>query len=251
MLERCQCGKRSSPKTPQPTGTTDGQPRPIGNNKVFGRIKKLTTPRLRVGEKVDARAFSLDDPPTTYANDTTIECDGTPTEEWLRRQALASIKRPLSQTEQEELYTQDKDYRGDHKHHTNLPSQPLLITEENTIAWQIDRSENALDNQHPQQTTEEDNYGTTKTSIFPSDFPASLNSIKKYVAEKDGETYIPFHSTIVLKKRRRMLYLPLEFGEITRDGLVDSGAFINAMSWSDYNAIKMNSDICVIKECPY
>ena len=47
-----------------------------------------------------------------------------------------------------------------------------------------------------------------------------------------------------------MLYLPLEFGEIKMDGLVDSGAFINAMSWSDYNAIKMNSDSCVIKEYP-
>ena len=34
------------------------------------------------------------------------------------------------------------------------------------------------------------------------------------------------------------------------DGLVDSGAFINAMSWSDYNAIKMNSDSCVKKEYP-
>ena len=47
-----------------------------------------------------------------------------------------------------------------------------------------------------------------------------------------------------------MLYLPLEFGELTMDGLVDSGAFINAMSWSDYNAIKMSSDNCVIKEDP-
>ena len=74
--------------------------------------------------------------------------------------------------------------------------------------------------------------------------------IRKYVAKKDGETYIPLHSTIVLKSRRRMLYLPLEFGEITMDGLVDSGEFINAMSWSDYNAIKMNSDSCVIKEYP-
>ena len=34
------------------------------------------------------------------------------------------------------------------------------------------------------------------------------------------------------------------------DGLVDSGAFISAMSWSDYNAIKMNSDNCVINEYP-
>ena len=34
------------------------------------------------------------------------------------------------------------------------------------------------------------------------------------------------------------------------DGLVDSGAFINAMALSDYNAIKMNSDNCITKEYP-
>ena len=88
------------------------------------------------------------------------------------------------------------------------------------------------------------------TSTFHNNFPIALNSIKEYITERDGDTYIPLHSTIVLKNRRRMLYLPLEFGELTMDGLVDSGAFINAMSWSDYNAIKMNSDTCVIKEYP-
>ena len=55
---------------------------------------------------------------------------------------------------------------------------------------------------------------------------------------------------MVLKKRQRMLYLPLEFGEITMDGLVDSGSFINTMSWSDYNVIKKNSYSCVLKEYP-
>ena len=80
-----------------------------------------------------------------------------------------------------------------------------------------------------------------------NDFPTALSSIKEYITERDGDTYIPLHSTIVLKNRRRMLYLSLEFGELTMDGLVDSGAFINAMSWSDYNAIKMKSENCVIK----
>ena len=40
-----------------------------------------------------------------------------------------------------------------------------------------------------------------------------------------------------------MPYLPLEYDERTSDGLVDSGAFINAMSWSDNTMIKFNSDI--------
>ena len=52
------------------------------------------------------------------------------------------------------------------------------------------------------------------------------------------------------KNGQRMLYLPLEFSEITMDGLVDSGAFFNAMSWSDYNAIKMNSDNIITEEYP-
>ena len=59
---------------------------------------------------------------------------------------------------------------------------------------------------------------------------------------------MPLHSTLVLKKRRRLLYIPLEFGELTIDGLVDSGAFITAKSWSSYSTIKMNIDSCVIKE---
>ena len=83
-------------------------------------------------------------------------------------------------------------------------------------------------------------------SIFPDNFPISLNSLKKYIAEKDVDKHIPLHSTIVLKKRRGTL----EFGEITMDGLVYSGAFTNAMSWSYYCTIKINSDSCVIKEYP-
>ena len=47
-----------------------------------------------------------------------------------------------------------------------------------------------------------------------------------------------------------MLYLPLDFGEITLDGLVDSGAYINTISWSDYTMIRNNTENCNIKEYP-
>ena len=157
---------------------------------------------------------------------------------------------PYPQTEQEETYSQDKDYRDNPKQHVKLPTQSPLINRELSIANQIEPNENAPDDCRLSQQTKEDTHGSTKAPIFSHNFPTSLNSIREYVAEKDGETHIPLHSTIILKKRRRMLYLPLEFGEITMDGLVDSGAFINSMSWSDYNAIKMNSDSCVIKEYP-
>ena len=183
-------------------------------------------------------------------NNTTIECNGTPTEDWLRRQALASIKRPYPQTEQENTYIHDKDYRDNPKQHAILPTKSPLINRELPVANQLEQNENAPDDRPSSQQNEGDNHNSSTAFLSTDDFPTSLNSIKEYVAEKDGETYIPLHSTIVLKNRRRMLYLPLEFGEITMDGFVDSGAFINAMSWSDYNAIKMNSDSCVIKEYP-
>ena len=170
--------------------------------------------------------------------------------EWLRQQALASIRRPIPQPEREETYTQDKDYRDDHTRKANPIVQLHCPTKEQTATTQIDQNGNVTDDHSPLQTNDEDIHGPTRSSILHDEFPTSLNSIKEYITEKDGDTYIPLHSTLVLKNRRRMLYLPLEFGEITMDGLVDSGALINAMSWSDYNAIKMNSDNCVIKEYP-
>ena len=132
----------------------------------------------------------------------------------------------------------------------DLATQPPLANTEFTIANQIEHNDTAQDDQPSSPQTKEDTHGSTQSLIFTNDFPASLNPIKVYVTKKDGETYIPLHSTIILKKKRRMLYLQLELGELTMDGLVDSGAFINAMSWSDYNAIKMNSDSCAIKEYP-
>ena len=197
--------------------------------------------RLRFGETVVARAYSTEDPPTTYVNNVTIECNGTPTEDWLRRQALASMKIPQLQTEHEKTYPQDKDYRDNSKQNIDLSTQPPLTNTEFTIANQIEHNDNVQNDQPSSPQTKADTHGSTQALIFTNDFPASLISIKEYVTKKNEETYIPLHSTIILKKKRRMLYLPLEFGEITMDGLVDSGAFINAMSWSDYNAIKMNS----------
>ena len=160
------------------------------------------------------------------------------------------MERPQLRIEHGKTYPQDKDYRDKSKQNMNLSTQPPLNNTEFTIANQIEHNDNVQNDQPSSSQTKADTHGSTQALIFTNNFPASFNSIKEYDTKKDGETYIPLHSTIILKKKRRMLYLPLEFGEITMDGLVDSGAFINAMSWSDYNAIKMNSDSCVIKEYP-
>ena len=120
---------------------------------------------------------------------------------------------------------------------------------EKSIAPPVDEDTNDHDEQSSSQSPKEDTHGSTKKSILSDEFP-SLNSIKEYIAQKDGDNFITLHSTLVLEKQRRIINLPLDIGDITMDGLVDSGAFINAMFWSDYNIIKLNSDSCVIKEYP-
>ena len=161
-----------------------------------------------------------------------------------------TTKRPLTQPDQVRIYVYDRDYRCDPWNKPSIYDQSTLSFKQQHIAAPPDQNTNDYDEQPLSQPSEEDTHGSTKTPVFPDEFPASLNSIKEYIAEKDGDTYIPLHSFIILKKRRGMLYLQLEFGEITMDGLVDSWAFINAMSWSNYNAIKTNSDNCIIKEYP-
>ena len=160
------------------------------------------------------------------------------------------MKRHPPQEDQKVTPPNYQDYRNDCRHHEKTPSQPIITTKEPAAQTQGHPVENVHDVCTSPQMPEKDTYGSTGSPILHDNFPTFLNSIKEYVTEKDGNNYLPLHSTIILKNRRRMLYLPLVFGELTMDGLVDSGVFINAMSWSDYNAIKMNSDNCVIKGYP-
>ena len=141
-----------------------------------------------------------------------MECNGTPTEDWLRQQALASLKRTFPQKHQEQTCTQDRDYRENSEQQTqqtDFPAQPFTTTIDPTIETQLVQSENEPGDQLSPQQTKEATHSPTKPPIFPDDFPTSLNSIKEYIIEKDGETFIPLHSTIVLKKRRRICHLNL------------------------------------------
>ena len=211
--------KRTSTPNPQ-------QPKLLMNQNI-----KYATPALRRNGRNEG--YSIEDPTTEYINNSKNDCNGSPTEDSVRRRAIATIKRHDAKHQEQKEYT---DWIKDSYNQPSLTSpkiNPLPIQETNMIP--------PTSNNHPRKTW---------NAIFPEDFPASLNSTGEYITEQDGEMYIPLHSTIPLKKRRRMPYLPLEFGKLTMNRLVDAGAFINTMSWSDYNLIKKNSDCCVTKEYP-
>ena len=50
------------------------------------------------------------------------------------------------------------------------------------------------------------------------------------LVEKEGEaSYVPLSTNLGHKFKRRMLYFPMDFGELTLDGLIDTGAHSSAI----------------------
>ena len=68
---------------------------------------------------------------------------------------------------------------------------------------------------------------------------------------RNGEPdYVPLITNLGLKYKRRMLYFPMDFGELTLDGLVDTGALSSAIPEADLRKIRLLAPQSIIKEGP-
>ena len=68
---------------------------------------------------------------------------------------------------------------------------------------------------------------------------------------KDGEPdCIPLSTNLNLKCKKRMLFFPMDFGELTIDGKVDTGALPSAFREMDLWKIRLLSPQSVIREGP-
>ena len=66
--------------------------------------------------------------------------------------------------------------------------------------------------------------------------------------EQTNEVYLPLTSTVVLKRKQEMLYVPLDFeNNLTVDALVDSGAFVSAIAQDDLGTIKQKAPNGILK----
>ena len=66
--------------------------------------------------------------------------------------------------------------------------------------------------------------------------------------EQTSEIYLPLASTVVLKRKQEMLYVPLDFeNNLTVDTLVDSGAFVSAIAQVDLETIKRKAPNNILK----
>ena len=71
------------------------------------------------------------------------------------------------------------------------------------------------------------------------------------LVEQQGEpSYVPLSTNLGPKIERRMLYFPMDFGELTLDGLIDTGAHSSAIPEADLRRIRLLAPQPIVKEGP-
>ena len=78
----------------------------------------------------------------------------------------------------------------------------------------------------------------------------TTSQIEKQLVRDDitNELYMPLSSTVVLKRKKERLGVPLDFENgLTIDGLVDSGAYVSAIVHSELDRIKQQAPANIFK----
>ena len=96
--------------------------------------------------------------------------------------------------------------------------------------------------------------GTENTDTSADPIPQTLLDEKQFqiilITKEDESDCIPLSTSINLKCKKRMLYFPMDFGELTIDGLIDTRALSSAIPEMDLRKIRLLSPQSVIREGP-
>ena len=72
-----------------------------------------------------------------------------------------------------------------------------------------------------------------------------------YLVKQQRElSYVPLSTNLGLKIKRRMLYFPMDFGELMLDGLIDTGAHSSAIPEVDLRKIRLLAPQSLVKKGP-
>ena len=90
-------------------------------------------------------------------------------------------------------------------------------------------------------------YGNGDDSISPPKITTSQIQ-EQLVRDITNALYMPLSSTIVLKRKKERLYVPLDFENgLTIDALVNSGAYVSAIAQKELDRIKQQSPSNILK----
>ena len=84
--------------------------------------------------------------------------------------------------------------------------------------------------------------------ISPPEFTTSQIQEQLVRDENTDELYMPLSSTIVLKRKKKRLYVPLDFENgLTIDALVDLGAYVSAIAQKELDRIQQQAPSNILK----
>ena len=88
--------------------------------------------------------------------------------------------------------------------------------------------------------------GDTTTPLLTTATPLIEEGLVR--DEQTNEIYLPLTSTVVLKRKQEMLYVPLDYeNNLNVDALVDSRAFVSAIAQDDLETIKQKAPNNILK----
>ena len=106
--------------------------------------------------------------------------------------------------------------------------------------------DSSTDTQNAEQHVVTTPEGDTTTSPLTTATPLIEEGLVR--DEQTNAIYLPLTSTVVLKRKQEMLYVPLEFeNNHTVNALVDSGAFVSAIAQDDLEMIKQKAPNNILK----
>ena len=91
-------------------------------------------------------------------------------------------------------------------------------------------------------------YDDGDDNISPPEITTSQIQEQLVRDENTNELYMPLSSTIVLKRKKEKLYVPLDFENgLTIDALVDSGAYVSAIAQTELDRIQQQAPSNILK----
>ena len=102
--------------------------------------------------------------------------------------------------------------------------------------------------QYPKYRTARSEYpnGDTTTPLLTTATPLIEEGLVR--DEQTNEIYLPLTSTVVLKRKQELMYVPLDFeNNLTVDAFLDSGAFVSAIAQDDLETIRKKAPNNILK----
>ena len=127
-------------------------------------------------------------------------------------------------------------------------TEPLLETQTRSIPVQCPNDSNKQQTEIQRNEIGLATYGNGDDNISPPQITTSQIQEQLVRDENTNELYMPLSSTIVLKRKKEMLYVPLDFDNgLTIDALVDSGAYVSAIAQKECDRIQQQAPSNILK----